>query len=253
MIPPVSAQQQEEPTLAVPLASKPLGPEDLKNENWLKAEYWEDSLEVPFPGNRPERQVYLRVKESRHETFPNFSVLVEAVTDTAEKPFGYVSSVFDTENMRYEVKDPTVPKTKGVYIANIEFESPGGRLINHPMSAGNPFPSNKFYYAWKRGPSPIAGSDEVRLKPHVLYSFLFSTEFLMRKYNEIGFHTRVHESEGVNNYLTYPASYKDYVKMSRSGIPIPELPWPAVALVGGMAAAALAARKMNRRAFLCLG
>jgi len=269
MIPLVSAQQPtqtkqapeqvvgEESTLAVPLASKPLGHEDFDNGNWLKPEYWEDSLEVPFPGNRPDRQAYMRVKESRHEKFPNLSVLVDAVTDTTEEPFGDVSFVFDTENMRYKVKDPAVPNTSGVYSLDVSFEARGGPLVNiwanKSYAPGHPFPSSEFCYKWSRGPSPIPGSDEARLEPHVLYGFLFSKEFLTRKYKEIGLSVWVTESNKPFSRLMYPASELDYVKTSFSGIPIPEFPWPTLVLAGGTVAAALATRRFTRREVLCLG
>jgi hypothetical protein len=58
-----SAHAQEETTISVPIAQKPLGLEHLENEKWLNADLWrDDSLEVPFAQNTLKRQAYLRMK-----------------------------------------------------------------------------------------------------------------------------------------------------------------------------------------------
>jgi hypothetical protein len=269
MIPLVSAQQptqtqqapeqavEEEPTLAVPLASKPLGPEDLDNGNWLNGESWEDSLEVPFYDNRPERRAYLRVKESRHEKFPNFSVLVDAVTDTAEKPFtSSAAFAFDTENIRYNNLNNLTKPNNGVYVLCVFFKTRGGPPVNIWAKDPQAFPSSEFCHKWSRGPSPIPGSDEARLKPHVLYGFLFSMNRLTNNYenSNIGLHLGVMESESILPPLSYSNSiYANFRKTSFSGIPIPEFPWPTLVLAGGTVAAALATRRFTRREVLCLG
>jgi hypothetical protein len=219
-----AAYAQEEPNLDIPYASKPVTPVDLGSGDWMKPEMWEDSIEVAYyPNVLDKKEAYLRLKWDDN----NLAVLVDAVTDTAEKPFGSVRFGFDTYNMRKEVKDPTVPGTPGYYSLYVGFVSPGGPLKNYyagnPQAPGHPFPSEDLHYTWSRGPSPIANDNEVRLKPHALYCFLFSKKLLTSKYNEIGFHTFLGESQQPTIRLAYPPSPLEYASAKFSTIPISEL------------------------------
>jgi hypothetical protein len=183
------------------------------------------------------------------------AVLVDAVTDTAEKPNGHIGFGFDTQNKRYDVKDPTKHGTPGYYSTYVGFTPPGGSLrdrwLTDPSSPGIDFPPGKIHFTWSHGPSPIPNDDETRLKPHVLYYFMFSKQLLTNKYDEIGFRTDLYQTGEIFTPMVIP-NMTGHAKMSFSPIPIPELPWPAIALGCTVGAAALATRKMSRRQLLLI-
>jgi hypothetical protein len=240
---PLAYAQEEQVEARV--ATNPLGPEDLKNGNWLKPEYWDGTCEYAFMPHTSQKYGFFRLLDSEHPNFPNLAILVDSVTDTSEKPFSEVSLGFDTYNMRYQIKDPGVPGTPGYYSAFIAFRSSGNPVLydawaGNPLAPGHPFPSGKIRYTWARGSSPIPGNDENRLKDHFLEAIMIDKKLLTEKANEIGFRMTLHQTS--SNDLEFSPG-----KLVFSGIPVPEIPWPALALGGTVGVAALATRKMSRR------
>jgi len=230
------AEAQDEYKIDVPIALKPLLPEDLENGNWLKAEAWEDSIEKPYYPNISGKN-YFRFKWGEEWT----AALVDAVTDTDEKPYGGVDFSFDT----YKLGE-SKGKTPGFYTTRAWFDSPGGNLKDAAQErpdllVGDPFPPNTLHYTWSRGQSPIAGDNEARLKPHVLYGFLFSTKLLTSRYNEILFHTFLRDSKGT--FFRYPPG--TYTKLNFSTIPIPEL-WHLAAILAIVLAGTSGVNKIVR-------
>lgn len=247
------AQAQEEQVEAR-LATNPLGPEDLKNRNWLKPEYWEGTNEYSLMPSTSKKYGFFRLLDSEHPKFPNLAILVDGVTDTDEKPLSGISFGFDTYNKRYEVKDPGVPRTLGYYAAYIGFHTPGGTLYDqyqgHSASPGNNFPNNTLHYTWARGSSPIPGNDENRLKPHFLEGLVISKELLTEVSSDIGFRISLFQNSTVPP-IKFP-SIDSLGKLVFSGVPVPEIPWPVAVAAGGVAAALLATHRMSRGKTLLL-
>jgi hypothetical protein len=226
----VSGQAFQEEEVDVPYSLRFLGPSDfiLQTKTWMSAGFWDDSIETHFyPYPYPERYAYLRCKWGRKEGFEGLALLIDDVTDTAEKPDGFVPISFDTYNMRMTVQDPSVPDTPGFYSAFIEFISAGGSLedeFGYPamksMAPGNPFPNGTFYYTWGRMPSPVSNKDPNRLKPHTIYCFLISKSLLTSKYPDIGFQMRLRQTGEDRIYMGFPE--RGYATMRFSEVSVPE-------------------------------
>lgn len=213
-----SQQTPEEFKLQVPKALKPISPDDLKTKSWTSADYWNDSVEFGYGANTS-HYGYLRFKWGDY-----CALLADAVTDTAEKQNGGVTINFDTENKRFEIKDPSVPKTPGFYAAKIHFSSPGGQLEDFYQgksnAPGNNFPSGKLYFTWSRAQSPIANNDESRLKEHALYCILVEKGFLTSKNQEIG--------GGIRLWRTQDLDYKEFPGIGYAKTSFPDLDYAEV-------------------------
>lgn len=228
-VPEVYGQEKVEDKykIDVPIALKPLFPEDLENGNWLKTESWEDSIEKPYYPNIPsEKEAYLRLKWGEEY----LAALVDAVTDANEKPYIGISFGFDTYNI-----GKNEPRTPGDYEIYVMHTSPGGYLKNvnegDPNAPGNPFPPGTLHYTWSVGQSPIADNNEARLKLHALCCFLFSKQLLTSRYNEINFITSLWDSSDFK--YRYPPPVQPFAKMNFSTTPIPE-PWSVAAIILGI-------------------
>jgi len=182
------------------------------------------------------------------------SLLLDAASDTAEKPYGGVGIDLDAQNKRFlkdrdgNYIDPSLPGTTGFYNALLLFNSPGGLLrdvdLGDPNHPGVNFPTGTLYFDWARGPSPITNNDQSRSNPHFLVCLLVSENMFSTA--ESGFKMDVFGTEQVALYGTpFPqgpegGEYPDLwmYRTSLSAEPINELPLPFL-LVGGFAAAAL--------------
>ena len=243
------------------LATNPLGPEDLKNKNWLKPEHWEGTNEYSLMPSTSKRYAFFRLLDSNHETFPNLTVLADLVTDTREKPWCRLRTTYDTHNMRNK-KGMTMsqlysPKTEGLYSSVIILEGHDKTIIyddyqKNGATFAKSFPINELHYAWARAPSPIPGNDENRLKDHVLIAVMTSKKRLTEVSGDIGFRMNSYSTQYGTESINFPAFHGVYGlgELDFSGIPVPETPWPAIVLGGGLGAVALATHKLNRRKFI---
>ncbi len=236
LFPSVQAQGVQEESITVPPAQKPIGPSDLQNGNWLKPEYWNGSSEIPFASYTPTKQAYFRYEWGSSKNQQWLAWLIDDVTDKNEGISG-VSFLFDTNNMRYQVRDPTLPGTSGVYAAFYYFNPPGRQLVNvyDQPYPGNPFPYGTLYVTWAFAPSPIPNGDQSRLIKHNLYGLLISKELLTQK--NMNFGTRIHLYESDSTlYLGIPDAEYGYAKMS-FGTAVDESPLPQILLAVSVATA----------------
>jgi hypothetical protein len=254
-----TSSTEEEPTLTVPLAERPLSTTDLTNKTWLNSNAWQDSLELQF-GDINSIYGYIRCKHGGNPKY--LSLLVDSVTDTAEKPYGGVGVDLDSQNKRFlkgrdgNYIDPSLPRTTGFYTALLLFNSPGGQLrdvdVGDPGHPGVNFPSGTLYFDWARGPSPITGNDQSRSNPHFLVCLLISESVFAS--TESGFKMNIYGTEQVSlNGTDFPAGpegegYPDLwmYRTSLSSAPVNELPLSAL-LASGLVAAALVALGIYKR------
>lgn len=253
-LPFADALQEEE--IPVGLATNPLGPDDLQNGNWVKPERWEnDSLEFKFEYAPHGREAYLRAMWGKKDSTDWTAFLIDFVGNTSGKPNCSILMIFDTYNQRLEGNDPNMAKFPGVHNVNLDFDVPGGTLYDDPVLSGG-FPENTTSFTWARAPSPLSNASGARLKSHTLLGILIKREALTSKSEDIGVRALlwndVHNLDELDDPLGLLSPDTDWAKLSFKSYPVPEIPWPEIALIGTVGASAMVARKMSRRSFLCL-
>jgi hypothetical protein len=163
---------------------------------------------------------------------------------------------FDTYNKRFEVNDPKMITLPGRYGLGLAFDTPGGNLYDYPLTVSSPFPTGTVSYTWTKAPSPISNASGPRFSPHTIFGILIKKEILTSKYEEIGFDAylwySVDNIDDIIDPLGLLTSAADFAKFSFKSYPVPETPWPEIALIGTVGASAVVARRMSRRSFLCL-